>query len=154
MQSANTQNEKKVIVLVVGYCPPTKVNEEEALKKVQDIFNKIEQDYPQTEIDLVSGLTNVGIMRQVYPEGKKRGWYLVGYACKKAENFDKYPVDEAHIIGENWGNESEAFTDHAIKSGHPYIIVNVGGGPQSLDETLRIIASGGKAILVPLQKIQ
>lgn len=144
--------EKKLIVLVTGYCPPTVVDEQKAHNTVVEIFNKIQEKYPNSKIELVSGLTNVGIMTHAYEEGKKRGWYLVGYACKKAADFELYPVDESHLIGDNWGDESEAFINHALLSNYPFIMVNIAGGPQAEKETKAIQKAGGEIFKVELKR--
>jgi hypothetical protein len=142
----------KIVILVTGYCPPTVVDEDEARTRIVQTFDYIVQNHPGADVDLVAGFTNVGVMVPAYEEGKKRGWHLVGYACKKAENYEKYPVDEEHIIGANWGEESTDFVQHATLSGCPFYMINVAGGKQSAMETERIREAGGTVIEIPLER--
>ena len=90
----------------------------------RDILTKALSKY-QEPIMVVSGLTMLGIPKIAYEIASVMGWKTAGYACSDAENYECFPVDEKHIVGENWGDESDAFLagiDEMIK---------VGGGPQS-----------------------
>jgi len=77
---------------------------------------------------LVSGLTDVGVPGIAYAVAKRLKWYTIGYASKKASEYKLYPVDEKHIIGDNWGDESEGFLQSID------ILIKVGGGDQSKKE--------------------
>ncbi len=143
---------KKVIVLVSGYCPPTQVDEQIARAKVAETFDAIARAHPGAQIEVVSGLTNDGVMVHAYEEGQKRGWRLVGYACLKAARFEKFPVAEEHIVGANWGDESDAFISHAIDSGYPFYMVNVAGGKQADLETEKVRQAGGVVYYFPLKR--
>lgn len=84
------------------------------------------------KVELVSGLTDIGIPGIAYryvksvfePEMVK----TVGIACAKANDFPQFPVDEKHIIGENWGDESDYFLDNID------CLIRIGGGDQSMKE--------------------
>lgn len=85
-------------------------------------------DGDPSRIFIVSGLTNIGIPSIGYSFAKDMGWKTVGIACKKAYEYECFPVDEEIIVGENWGDESSTFLDYID------VLVRVGGGKQSLKE--------------------
>jgi hypothetical protein len=117
---------------VVGYSS-AKFNEDIAKALIAISFDTIElvEDFHKYNEDnvVVSGLTDLGIPALAYREAKKRGWKTKGIACKKAEEYDLYPVDETEIVGDDWGDESETFLN-AID-----VLIRIGGGDQSIDET-------------------
>lgn len=114
---------------VVGYCPPTKFDEVEARHMIVEAYDQIEKLYPDTSKAVVSGLTNVGVLKIAYQEAQKRKWRTVGIACAKVTEHELFPVDEKIIVGENWGDESSAFLS-AID-----LIIRIGTGKQSITET-------------------
>lgn len=114
---------------VVGYCPPTNFDEEEAARMIVDAYDQIARDFSGKEIQIVSGLTNVGVLKIAYEEATKRGWKTIGVACKKAEDHPLYPVDESFVIGDNWGDESPTFL------GMINAMIRIGVGLQSIRET-------------------
>jgi hypothetical protein len=124
-----------VRVGVVGYCPPTKFDEDEARCMVVDAYDQIMGQFPDQSIAIVSGLTNVGVFKIAYEEAATRGWSTVGVACKRATEHPLYPVDTKIIIGENWGDESSWFV------GMLDAMVRIGVGPQSIRETEAVKAS-------------
>ena len=125
---------------VVGYCPPSRFDEEAARRMVNEGFDKVAATHPNTEINVVSGLTHVGVLGIAYEEAQKRGWRTTGIACKKAQEHRLFPVDEQQIVGENWGDESKTFI--ASIDG----ILRVGGGPQSKREVGMVRDKGGETI--------
>ncbi len=129
----------EIRVGVVGYCPPTKFDEVEARKMVIDAYNKVQEvfQFGNVFITIVSGLTNVGVLKIAYEEATKRRWGTAGVACERALEHELFPVDEKIIVGENWGDESPTFIN-SIDA-----IIRIGGGKQSLHET-EIIKSQGK----------
>lgn len=80
------------------------------------------------EIQIVSGLTNLGIPAIAYEMAKKFKWKTVGVACKKAKEYEVYPVDKEIIVGDNWGDESRTFLENID------VLIRIGGGKQSLRE--------------------
>jgi hypothetical protein len=80
------------------------------------------------EIEVVTGLTNVGIPKLAYEFAAGRNWRTVGIACEQANEYECYPVDEKIIVGTEWGDESQTFLDYID------CLIRVGGGDQSLDE--------------------
>lgn len=121
-------NMKEFNVGVVGYCPPTKFDEVEARILVVDAYSRIQDQFGDREIVIVSGLTNVGVLAIAYAEATKRGWQTVGIACERAREHPHYPVDEKIIVGENWGDESTTFLAELDA------IVRIGVGKQSIRE--------------------
>lgn len=79
---------------------------------------------------LVSGLTNLGIPKEAYSLANILGddVIAVGFACSKAKDYPQFPVDEKHIIGTEWGDESEAFLSDLDG------LIRIGGGEQSHEE--------------------
>lgn len=126
---------------VIGYSDDSKIQDKEwaianiswglgrAKEELQYIFGHCDK------FVLVSGLTDVGIPGLAYhlvTQGKhNKSTYVktVGYACSKAGNFPQFPVDEKHIIGNNWGDESEEFLKNIDA------LVRIGGGDQSMKES-------------------
>ena len=84
-----------------------------------DILNKEEQ------VEIVSGLTNIGVPAMAYKESRKYDWKTRGIACAKAEDYECFPCDEVQIVGEEWGDESETFLNYCD------ILLKFGGGKQS-----------------------
>ena len=121
---------------VVGYCPPTRFDEPEARRMIKEAYNKIAEDHVGSDFVVVSGLTNVGVLAIAYAEAVRRGWKTIGVACERAMEHELFPVDEQVVVGENWGDESEAFLNRLD------CMVRVGTGSQSIRETDAIRASG------------
>lgn len=127
---------KELKVGVVGYCPPTLFDENKALEVIQDAYDQITEQFGDHKIVIVSGLTNVGVLKIAYKEATKRSWRTVGIACERAQEHELYPVDEKLIVGKNWGDESSAFIESL------QAIIRVGVGKQSLKETEHVKSKG------------
>ena len=141
--------EKSFRLGVVGYCPPTKFNENKAHTYILEAYNKAVCDF-SNRIVVVSGLTNVGVLKLAYEEAKRRGWKTAGVACKKAFDYKSswFPVDqEPVIVGENWGDESFEF----IKSIDA--LVRIGCGKQSLREASMARNLGKKTYEYDLERL-
>jgi hypothetical protein len=124
---------------VVGYCPPTKFDEGEARRMIVDAYDQIDCLYPKAVKFVVSGLTNVGVLKIAYEEADKRSWKTVGIACERAKEHELFPVNHKIIYGENWGDESLIFLNYID------LIIRIGTGPQSVAETKEMIRRGKKA---------
>lgn len=120
---------------VVGYSGQ-KFDVDQARMFVVRAFDTIKDKYPHHQITVVSGLTNLGIPKIAYAEAVGRGWRTAGVACEKAAEYDCFPVDDVHIEGANWGDESPAFVNGID------MIIRVGGGEQSHAETRAVKAQG------------
>ncbi|MCK9435491.1 MAG: hypothetical protein M0R32_11990 [Candidatus Cloacimonetes bacterium] len=112
---------------LVGYSDK-KFDKELAKKLVAIGLLKAAESQYDDEIVLVSGLTNLGIPAIGYSFAKEQGWKTVGIACSKASEYECFPVDEKHIIGDDWGEESETFLNSID------VLVRIGGGKQSEKE--------------------
>lgn len=110
---------------VVGYCPPTKFDEAQALRMINEAYDILAQKFPDSQKTVVSGLTNVGIPALAYGLAAKKGWKTIGIACKKARDFECFPVDDVLFIGREWGEESPVFLDSID------VLVRIGGGKQA-----------------------
>ena len=113
---------------VVGYSGG-KFNEDIAKALMVIALDVVEENHPEKEYALVSGLTDMGIPGIAYRMADKRGYKTVGIACAKADENPCYDVDERVIEGEDWGDESETF----LKSIDA--LIRIGGGKQSIAET-------------------
>lgn len=155
----DSSNMKQARIGVVGYCPPTKYDEKKALAYLEEAFERVEVNFPNRQIVIVSGATNVGVLAQAYLLATQRGYQTGGVACEKAANFELYPMTEKPIIvGKNWGAESPVFVNgiDAIRDvdpakiqeylNHPHYgldaIVRIGVGPQSIREATMIREMG------------
>jgi hypothetical protein len=83
------------------------------------------------QLTIVSGLTNVGIPAIAYKFSEAYSCKTMGIACSKAQNFDCYPCDRVHIVGTEWGDESETFLASID------VLIRIGGGKQSHAECQR-----------------
>ena len=90
-------------------------------------------------VELVSGLTNQGVPKLAYELGVELGCVTVGFSAKQAvrARAGTFPVDRRILVGERYGDESEAFVAYIDA------LVRVGGGPQSRDEVARFRAKLG-----------
>ena len=79
-------------------------------------------------ITIVSGLTRIGIPAIAYDFAYINGCKTMGVACQKALDYECYPCDRVHLIGDNWGDESEAFLASID------LLIRIGGGNQSKAE--------------------
>ena len=135
---------------VVGFSG-RKFDEQKAESIIKTAFDSISENDKSVSYDsivIVSGLTALGIPLLAYEEATRRGWETVGVACKKAEEYDLYPVDEKKIIGNDWGEESQSFLnmlDH---------IIRIGGGKQSFEEVATAKGMGIRVLEYDLEEIK
>lgn len=129
---------------VVGYSDAAKINTELkshsgilynlswCLSNIQEKLKCIHGECH--EFELVSGLIDIGIPGIAYHfvtsgnVNKEIFTKTVGFACAKAKDYPQFPVDEKHIIGDDWGDESSAFL--AYIDG----LIRIGDGKQSMEE--------------------
>ena len=112
----------KIRVGVVGYSAK-KFDKEKARAMIEKTLDLLKED-----IEIVSGLTYLGVPAIAYDIAKERGLRTVGVACPKAEEYECFPVDERVIEGKDWGDESEKFLSMID------VMIKVGGGAQSVAE--------------------
>lgn len=120
----------RVSIGVAGYVAGS-FDENKARRQIIDAFNRIERAYPDRDFEVVSGLTDLGVLGIAYREAKRRGWRTVGVACAKARDYKLFPVEEKHIVGKNWGDESNEFLRRSD------VLVKIGNGEQSEAEYRR-----------------
>ncbi|HEX9923906.1 MAG TPA: hypothetical protein VGD99_14710 [Anaerolineae bacterium] len=124
---------------VVGYSGQP-FDHDRARQLLDEAYDQLESRYPDRAKVVVSVLTDVGIPALTYRAAVERGWRTAGIACAKAFEYERFPVDEEHIVGQKWGDESPTFLDSID------ILVRVGGGKQALRETADMKASGRPVI--------
>lgn len=122
----NSLNKNKIRIGIVGYCSQY-FDKKEAKEKIEKTIDKIVKN-SNLPVIIVSGLTNIGIMAIAYQIASERGYKTVGYACEKANDMELFDVDKKHIVGKNWGDESEEFLNNID------VFIKAGGGEQSKDE--------------------
>ena len=140
---------------VVGYCPPSKYDKDEAERLLREALEEALAVFaPNGTIKLAGGWSDVGIHGMAYHIGKHEfGWYTIGYASSlvkiEAEGgeYKLFPVDEEHLIGLSWGDESEDFVASLD------LIIRIGGGPQSHRECAAMIDAGKPVITRELPKL-
>lgn len=80
--------------------------------------------------ELVSGYTNMGVPKIAYSLADELGLTAVGFSAKQAlyVKIGCYPVKKEILVGEKFGDESEAFVRYID------LLIRIGGGPQSRRE--------------------
>jgi hypothetical protein len=121
---------------VVGYCPPTKFDENKARRMINEAYDEVVICSVPYPVAIVSGLTKVGVLAIAYEEAVKRGWRTVGVACKRAMEHPLFPVDEQLVVGDNWGDESPTFVSILDA------MIRIGTGKQSIRETNAVRTQG------------
>lgn len=116
------------------------------LKRAFDAIYNSHSDY--AEFIVVSGYTAMGIPLLAYEEARSRGWKTKGIACSKAKENEVFPCDEVIIFGEEWGDESSIFLNDID------ILVRVGGGKQSMEETAQAYEKQIPVIEFDLKKLK
>lgn len=103
-----------------------------AKEKLISILESLIYEYDDQNIELVSGYTNIGVPKIAYEIADELGMHTVGFSAKEALNVDcgLYPVKKKFIVGEKFGDESEAFIKYID------VLIRIGGGAQSLSEVL------------------
>jgi hypothetical protein len=116
---------------IAGYSRQ-KFDIEQAGKLLEECFKDCVALNDFNEISfIVSGLTNLGIPKIGYEFAQKHYIATMGIACSKAQEYDCFPCDRVHIVGNEWGDESEAFLASID------ILIRIGDGNQSKAECTR-----------------
>lgn len=132
----------------VGYSKQ-KYDREKAAALLKTAVEDVRRIYelPDTTIIFVSGYTNLGIPGQVYELAEQLEFKTGGVACKRALDYMGYDCDEIHLIGKNWGDESQFFIDHCD------VFIRIGGGAQSLRECEMAKAAGKRVFEYELEAL-
>ncbi len=115
------------------------------------VFQEIKDSNPKTIIEIVSGYTNSGIPKIAYELSKEYGFLTVGFSAQQALQVKSgtYPVDKVIIVGEKFGDESEAFVKYIDK------LIRIGGGQQSRHETVLFKGyNSGKSLSTILKEFE
>lgn len=94
--------------------------------KLEELISGLDPKF----IEVVSGYTNIGIPKIAYEIADSLGLKTVGYSAKQAltSSCGLYPVGKEIIVGENFGDESQAFINYID------ILIRIAGGSQSKKE--------------------
>lgn len=137
------ESRKRFRVGVVGYSDK-KFDKKKALELIQEGFDDVIGS--KKDVEIVSGLTDLGIPAIAYKEAVKRGYRTTGIACCKAEEFKCFPCDKIVTIGEDWGDESKTFLDNID------VLIRVGGGKQTKKEVSMAKERGLKVVEFDLEE--
>lgn len=117
---------KTLKIGVVGYSAQS-FDERSARQLIHNALSGIALDHHVkfSDLEIVSGLTNLGIPALAYGWAAAAGTWTTGIACSKAHDYECFPVDHTIIVGDDWSDESETFLNYID------VLVRVGGGKQS-----------------------
>ncbi|HAS43064.1 MAG TPA: hypothetical protein DCS93_21470 [Microscillaceae bacterium] len=115
---------------VVGFSR-NQFDQQDAAQKLKQLITQIIENQEASNIELVSGLTNMGVPRLAYLLADELGLITVGFSAKQALRVRSgvYPVQKQIIVGQKFGDESDEFIQYID------VLVRVGGGRQSRHET-------------------
>ncbi len=139
---------KYLSVGVMGFSG-AKFDTEKAYRNLSQTLDLINQlNPPLLPIEIVSGLTDMGVPAIAYRLATKNGWRTVGIACGEvAEQYKHFPCDEKIIVGKRLRAESRRFIKRCD------IFIRVGGGDQAMKETAMAKAAGKIVIEFDLERI-
>ncbi|CAK8722819.1 MAG: hypothetical protein CDV28_1139 [Candidatus Electronema aureum] len=92
------------------------------MRSAFDIF--VPKNAESENIEIVSGLTNIGVPRIAYQLADRRNFITVGISAEQAfqVHCGVYPVKKQIIRGINFGDESEVFIRYID------FLIRIGGG--------------------------
>lgn len=98
--------------------------------KLRGYLEALKEKHEDRSIEIVSGYTAQGIPLIAYELALELGMITVGFSAKQALRVRAgvYPCDKEIIVGERFGDESEAFVNYIDG------LIRIGGGPQSRRE--------------------
>lgn len=125
------QSHESLRIGVVGYSGrpfDEKVARGELRRLLSELVENRELEAKAVEV--VSGLTNVGIPKIAYEVAVEMGFKTVGISASRAliSSSGVFPVDKQIIVGQHYGDESEEFI------GYIDVLIRIGGGEQSVKE--------------------
>ncbi len=114
---------------VVGFSRE-EFDQEEAKRLLREILARLAKGKAREKVELVSGLTNMGVPKLAYHIAVELGFRTVGFSAKQAlrAGCGVYPVDRKMIRGRKYGEESQEFIEYID------VLVRIGGGVQSRRE--------------------
>lgn len=131
---------KKIRIGYSGYCPPTKYDEEEAIRMINGAMDKIEVDFPYSEYTLVSGGSDVPSLNFAYEAAEARGWNTAAVTSSESNKSGLWQTtEEPVIVGSTWGAEMGVYIFGTQVEGDAHkdgldALIRVGFGSQSLKE--------------------
>nr|MBP8206580.1 hypothetical protein [Acinetobacter sp.] len=115
---------------IVGFSHE-EINHEMARSLLLQSFHQLtHRNHHDEPIEIVSGLTNIGIPKIAYQIARELGFITVGISAERALHVKCgiYHVDIQIIEGKSFGDESIIFIDYID------YLIRVGGGKQSHQE--------------------
>lgn len=128
---------------VIGYSSQA-FDEDTARRIFLDLFKEIKLK-EGLNVEVVSGLTWMGIPGLAYEIATAFDWETVGIAPTCVKEFELFPCDRVIYVGDDWGEESDYFLDSID------VLIKIGGGQQSNDEAESALARGIALIDCPLE---
>ena len=119
----------KLKIGIVGFSR-NQFDKKTAILKLRNKLEYLLERHTDKEIEVVSGYTNIGVPRIAYRLADDMNLITVGFSAKQALKVrcGVYPVKKEIIVGERFGDESEAFIEYID------VLIRIGGGPQSRKE--------------------
>lgn len=105
---------------------------------------KLSEEHRGHIVEVVSGLTDIGIPKLAYEVANSLGMLTTGFAPASALDYPHFHVDKVIYVGTGWGDESEAFRTYCD------MLIKIGGGRQSEAE---FAAFSGPKIEHPLERL-
>ncbi len=114
---------------VVGFSRP-QFDQKIAKELLRESIDSFMEGRDLATIEIISGLTNVGVPKLAYELAVEKGIITVGISAKRALSVKSgiFPCDKQIIAGQNFGDESAIFIDYID------CLIRVGGGIQSRNE--------------------
>jgi len=119
---------EKIKVGVVGFSDEKKILSESQVTSYLYQGLKDLDIVLSDNIEIVSGLTNMGVPKLAYEFAKENNFKTVGISAKEALKYDCFPVDLEVIEGDHFGDESNVFLRYCD------YLIKIGGGYQSINE--------------------
>lgn len=103
-------------------------NPDEARALIRQELWKLSEDHRGHIVEIVSGLTDIGVPKLAYEIANQFGMLTTGFAPESAQDYPHHHVDKVIYVGTGWGDESEAFLTYCD------MLIKIGGGEQSAAE--------------------
>lgn len=114
---------------IVGFSRP-QFDHQQATQILKAAIAQFIEQFNADQVEIVSGLTNIGVPKLAYEVAVLQGFVTVGISAKQAlkVNCGVFAVDKQIIKGKKFGDESQVFIDYID------CLIRVGGGKQSRKE--------------------
>lgn len=126
---------------IVGYSSHN-IDEQLGFALLDKMISRIVANHSGRDpIEIVTGLTNIGIPKLAYQIADLNHYQKIGISAQQAYEVScgVYPVDKEIIVGEKFGDESQVFVAYID------YLIRVGGGKQSASE-VRLFKEKCKAL--------